>query len=80
MVLAGEKLILAGPPDTHDPHKALRAIEGESGALMWVVDRTTGEKLAEHHLEQCPRYDAMAIAMGRCYYSAIGGQLVCLGQ
>jgi outer membrane protein assembly factor BamB len=79
MALAVEKLILAGPPDSPDPHEALAAIQGRRGAVLWVVDAADGEKLAQHPLEAPPRYDGMAVTSGRCYLVTENGQVVCLG-
>ena len=80
MVLAAEKLILAGPPDSPEPREALAAVQGRRGATMWVVNAADGEKLAQHRLKAPPRYDGMAVTSGRCYLTTAEGQVVCLGE
>ncbi len=92
MVLAGDALFLAGPPDVVDEVQAAKtfgdpktqqqlarqaaAFEGSEGALLWVVS-TKGEKLAEYKLKSVPAFDSMAAAQGRLYFSTIDGKLVC---
>jgi hypothetical protein len=80
MVLSGEKLILAGPPDSPDPGEALAAVEGRRDAAMWVVNAADGERLSEHRLKAPPRYDGMAITSRRCYHTTMDGKVVCLGE
>jgi hypothetical protein len=80
MVLAGHKLILAGPPDSADPREALAATEGLRGGMLWVIDTADGKKSAECRLESSPRYDGMAVAEGNCYITTIDGRLMCLGD
>jgi outer membrane protein assembly factor BamB len=80
MVLAGDQLILAGPPDSADPGEALAAVGGRRGGKLWVVDAANGKKLAEHQLESSPRYDGMAVAGRRCYVSTLDGRLMCLAD
>jgi hypothetical protein len=78
MVLAGEHLILAGPPDLPDPQEALAAVEGRSGAMLWIVNAADGERVAEHHLASPPRYDGLIVANQRGYIATIDGRVVCL--
>ena len=80
MVLAGDQLVLAGPPDSSDPGQALVAIEGRRGGMLWVINAVNGRKSAEYQLETSPRYDGMAVAERRCYVSTIDGRLICLGD
>ncbi len=80
MVLAGERLILTGPPDLADPVEAMEAVEGGKGALLWVLDAADGTRLAEHRLRSVPRYDGMAVTPGRCYVSTLDGRVVCVGD
>jgi len=93
MVLAGETLFIAGPPDLLDEEKAfdglgdagLRAkldeqtasLEGRKGALLLAVSASDGRTLAEHRLEFPPEWDAMAAANGRLYFSTIDGKVLC---
>jgi outer membrane protein assembly factor BamB len=78
MVLAGDKLILSGPPDSADPTEALASLEGRLGAVLWIVNAADGTRIAEHRLDYAPRYDGLAVAGGRCYMSTAQGRVVCL--
>ena len=80
MVLSGDELILAGPPDSADPAEALAAIEGRRGGILWAVNTEDGQKRTEYRLESSPRYDGTAIADNRCYVASHDGQLTCLGD
>jgi len=75
MVLAGDQLILAGQPDSADPGKALAAVEGQQGGMLWVINAADGEKSDEYRLKSSPRYDGMVIAVGNCYIATIDGCL-----
>jgi hypothetical protein len=77
MVLAGEKLFLAGPPDVVPDDDPLAAFEGRRGGRLWGVSAKTGDKLAELPLETMPVFDGMAAAGGRLYLSADDGRLTC---
>jgi hypothetical protein len=79
MVLAGDRLLLAGPPDTADPAEALAAVEGRKGALMWTVSTADGSKLAEQPLPGVPIWEGIAAAEGRLVMACVDGRLVCLG-
>jgi hypothetical protein len=79
MVLAGEKLFVAGPPDVIPDDDPLAALEGRRGGRLWGVSATSGEKLAELPLESVPVFDGMAAAGGRLYLSGANGRLTCFG-
>ncbi|MFW6107075.1 MAG: PQQ-binding-like beta-propeller repeat protein [bacterium] len=79
MVLAGDRLLLAGPPDSPDPEEALAAVEGKRGGVLWVLSAPDGKKLAEHSLESPPVFDGMAVAERRVYITTRRGALLCLG-
>jgi len=78
MVLAGERLYIAGPPDVVPPEDPLAAFEGRMGARLWVVSATDGKKLAEYELDRVPVFDGMIAARGRLYVVTADGQLVCM--
>ena len=88
MVLAGDTLLLAGPPDifssdlsrlgrakTDEPAAAL---EGGKGGLLIVVSAGKGRKLAQYDLDSPPIFDGMAAAHGRAYLATVDGSVVCL--
>jgi hypothetical protein len=80
MILAGDRLILAGPPDLANPTEALAAIEGRKGGVMWILDAENGRKLSERRLESPPGYDGMAAARGHLYLATVDGKILCLGK
>ncbi|MFO8012153.1 MAG: PQQ-binding-like beta-propeller repeat protein [Phycisphaerae bacterium] len=96
MVLAGERLVVAGPPDTLDEEAAVArrfekdvqraiasqaaALAGKEGARLQVFSTQTGEQLVEVHLKALPVWDGMAAAGGRLYLSQQNGKVICLGD
>jgi hypothetical protein len=94
MVLAGETLFVAGPPDVVDEEKAFArvgdpeiearlarqdaALAGAQGAVLWAVSKDDGRRLAEHRLEAVPIFDGMAAAGGRLYVCTADGEVICL--
>jgi len=94
MVLAGETLFVAGPPDLVDEEQAFRqirdpeveqalreqaaALTSEKGAVLWSVAAGDGRKLAECRLDASPVFDGMAAAGARLYLAAENGRVVCL--
>jgi len=78
MVLAGEHLILAGPPDVVPDSDPFGSFEGRLGAVLWVVSTKDGGKLSECKLAALPVFDGMAAADGRLYVATEDGKMVCL--
>ena len=77
MVLAGDTLFLAGPPDVVPEDDPYAALDGKRGAALWSVSAADGKKLAEHQLDSPPVFDGMAAANGRLYLSTAEGTVVC---
>jgi hypothetical protein len=96
MVLADDKLFLAGPPDLIDEPRTLAAfespetqelltrqaaaIEGSEGATMWVVSAADGTKLAAQKLKSMPTFDGMIAAGNRLFYTTTDGQVIAMGR
>jgi hypothetical protein len=96
MVLAGNTLFVAGPPDLLDEEAAVKrrwdddvqkqlveqdaALLGKKGALLWVVSGADGKKLAEYKLESPPVWDGMAAANGMLFLSLTNGKLECWAE
>jgi hypothetical protein len=94
MVLAGETLFVAGPPDVVDEKEAWgrflepdvrakldaqsAALEGRRGAVLWAVDADRGAKLAQIELDGMPVFDGMIAAGGKLYMATTDGRVVCL--
>ncbi len=79
LVLAGDLLFGAGPPDVVPQDDPMAAFEGRLGARLWVVSTRDGRKLAEYELERPPVFDGLIAAGGRLYVALDNGRLVCLG-
>ncbi len=91
MVVAGEKMFLAGPSemtetkggggslDLVNPADALAAWEGKKGVMLWAVSTKDGKKLAETKLDSLPVWDGMAAIDGRLYLATQDGKVVCFG-
>jgi outer membrane protein assembly factor BamB len=77
MTLAGDQLLIAGPPDLDDPRDGLAAVEGKKGALLWSLSAETGQKLAKYDLDDVPIFDGMAVACERLYISTVDDKLLC---
>lgn len=80
MVLAGQRLYLAGPPDIVAKEDPMAAFEERLGSRLWVVSAADGKRLAEYKLDHVPVFDGLIAAQGRLYISSSDGHLVCMGQ
>ncbi|MCX5683449.1 MAG: PQQ-binding-like beta-propeller repeat protein, partial [Planctomycetota bacterium] len=95
MVLAGQTLFVAGPPDVVDEEAAfakpddaavraklqaqVEALEGRKGGQLVAVSAVDGKKLAAVELGAAPTFDGMAAAKGRLYLTTLDGKVLCLG-
>ncbi|MFW6163209.1 MAG: PQQ-binding-like beta-propeller repeat protein [Planctomycetota bacterium] len=76
MVLAGDTLFVAGPPN---PVLVERGKLSGEGARLVAVSAADGKTLAEVPLDAAPAWDAMAAAGGRLYLSTQDGRVLCFG-
>ncbi len=89
MVLASDRLVVAGTPDLgqkaeegfffKNPAEALDAFEGRKGGVLCVVSAADGKTLAEYKLDQPPVFDGMSAAGGRLFISLKNGNVICMG-
>jgi outer membrane protein assembly factor BamB len=79
MVMASDRLFVAGWPDVVPSDDPYAAAEGRSGGLLWVFSKSEGKKLAEYPLESPPVFDGLIAAQGRLYLADRAGRIVCLG-
>jgi hypothetical protein len=77
MVLAGDRLFMAGPPDVVPADDPYAAFEGRRGAQLWVVSAADGQKLAEYPLEGLPAFDGLVASGGKLYLTTLDGTLQC---
>ena len=79
MVLAGDHLFVAGPPDVVEEKDPAAAIEGRRGAVLQVFSAADGALLKSQPLAMPPMFDGLSAAGGRLYLATTDGKLVCLG-
>jgi len=77
MVLAGERLFVAGPPDVLDRADPMAAFEGRAGAVLRSVSAADGATLAEQRLDAPPVFDGLIAAAGRLYMVTTDGKVRC---
>jgi len=95
LVMAGDRLFVAGPPDLVDTETTFKewtapasqsaladqaaALEGAKGGLLWVVSASDGTRQAEYRLEAPPVFCGLATAGGRLYMATTAGTVLCFG-
>lgn len=79
MVLAGGRLLVAGPPDVVDPRDPLGAFEDRKGGILEAMDLQTGSRLTEQKIDAPPVFNGLAAARGRLFLSTTLGELICFG-
>jgi len=77
MVVAGQTLFVAGPPDVVAPDDPWAALEGRNGALLQAVSVADGSRLSELKLDSPPVFDGMAASAGNLYTSLKDGSVAC---
>ncbi|TKJ33650.1 MAG: hypothetical protein CEE38_19890 [Planctomycetes bacterium B3_Pla] len=76
IVLAGNNLFLAGPPDIFSSEEPAATLEGKRGGLLCVLSAADGSELARHDLDSPPVFDGMAAANGKLFISTVGGKVL----
>ncbi|MHC4565238.1 MAG: PQQ-binding-like beta-propeller repeat protein, partial [Planctomycetota bacterium] len=95
MVLAGDTLFVAGPPDVLNEDEAFNqpfnaqvvariaeqdaAYEGKRGALLLGLSTEQGRQSFKLDLTAPPVWDGMAAAEGRLFVCTVDGRVTCLG-
>ncbi len=95
LVLAGDTLFMAGPPNLVNEEEAAKtiaspatqaalveyaeALEGRRGGLLWAVSKSDGRHLADQPLAAPPVFDGMAVAQGNLYLATVDGQVASFG-
>jgi len=80
MVLAGETLFIAGPPDVVEPQNPMAAIEGRRGGRLWALAAADGRTLAEYSLQAPPQFDGLIAARGGLYLVTTDGRVLCMAD
>jgi hypothetical protein len=80
MVLAGDRLFVAGTPDIVPTDDPLAALEGRMGSVLKAFSAQDGKELTKYPLKSAPVFDGLVAARGRLLLSTRDGAVVCLGQ
>ena len=80
LVLAGDTLFFAGPPDIFASEDPIGAWEGTRGGTLLAVSARDGKTLAQCDLNSPPVFDGMAAANGRLYLATMNGRIVCFND
>jgi outer membrane protein assembly factor BamB len=80
MVLSGDRLFAAGPPDVLDPKDPLGAFEGRAGASLQVFSASDGTHIKSYKLSSEPAFDGLSAANGKLYLVTNDGKLICFGK
>jgi len=95
MVLAGDTIFVAGPPDLIDEPKAFKQINNEDtqkalavqdaafagakGAMLLALSKSDGQMISQMEIDSMPVFDGLAAANGKLFLSATNGKLLCFG-
>ena len=80
MVLAGDKLFMAGPPNVVPAKDPFAAFEGRAGSKFCVFSVSNGEKLSECELDCVPVFDGLIAAWNRLFMATTSGDIACFGK
>ncbi len=80
MLAAGNRLVVAGPPDIVPRKDPLAAFEGRAGGLLYLIDARTGKALQTTALDAPPVFNGIAAARGRLYICDVRGAVSCYGR
>ena len=77
MVAASKHLFVAGFTLKIDKDDPWAAFEGRKGGVLAVLDKESGERLAEYELDSPPVWNGIAAVEGLLFLSCRDGSLVC---
>jgi hypothetical protein len=80
MVVTENKLLVAGFTDKIAPRDPWASIEGRENAVLWILSKHDGAKLAECQLGTLPVWNGMAVANEKVFLTLKNGQLICMGR
>jgi outer membrane protein assembly factor BamB len=80
LVLAGDKLVVAGTPVALDEQDPWGAFEGRRGGELLVLSAADGRETDRLKLDSPPVYDGLAVADGRLFMACRDGTLRCFGE
>jgi outer membrane protein assembly factor BamB len=77
MVLAGDHLVVAGPPDRVVAGDPLAAFENRAGAELRIVSKADGTPLTTIPLGMPPVFDGLSAANGQLFMATEDGEIIC---
>jgi hypothetical protein len=77
MVLAGDQLIVAGPPDKVVQGDPLAAFENRAGAELRIIDKANGQLIRTIRLKMPPVFDGLSVAGGQLFMSTEDARISC---
>ena len=77
MVLAGETLFLAGPPDLFATDDPTAALEGRKGGALLAIAPADGKASARYDLDAPPVFDGLIAIGGRLLMATTDGKVIC---
>jgi hypothetical protein len=90
MVLAGDRILVAGPPDLgrktagilayENEKEALSGFRGEKGVVLRIVSAEDGSEISQCELTSMPVFDGMSTAAGKLFISLKDGTVECWGE
>lgn len=80
MLLAGDYLFAAGPPDRINPEHPIGSFQGQYGTLLNVYSTTDGALVSSQSLAESPVFDGLSAAHGRLYLATEDGKVICFGE
>jgi len=80
MVLAGETLVVCGPPDVVKDADPMAAFEGRLGTELWTISAPDGKTIAKQKLNESPIFDGMIVADDQLYLCTKRGDVICMGS
>jgi outer membrane protein assembly factor BamB len=78
MVLAGERLIVCGPPDVVQDGDPMAAFEGRLGSRIWTLSATDGQVESRQEIDELPVFDGLIAADDRLFLCTERGDVICM--
>ncbi|MBC8870743.1 MAG: PQQ-binding-like beta-propeller repeat protein [Planctomycetes bacterium] len=80
MVVTGDTIFVAGPPDVFEADDPAAALDGKKGGVLVAVSTSGGQIAADCKLGSPPVFDGLAAAGGRLYVATVDGRVLCLSD
>ena len=78
MVLAGERLVVCGPPDVVQDGDPMAAFEGRLGSRLWTLSAADGQIRSKQSIDELPIFDGLIAADDHLYLCTEQGDVICM--